>query len=78
MIIEIESYNIKNLYLSGGSCSEKSLREKMNHILAMSDGNFTELFCRVYGFELISDSVEIDAPDFVIDLDTYILYKPKY
>ena len=78
MIIEIESYERKNLYLSGGTCSGKSLRDKMNHILAMSNGNFVELFCRIYGFERVPDGVEIDTADFVIDLDTYIVYKPKY
>ena len=33
MIIEVESYKVKDLFLCGKACSEKELRKKMKHIL---------------------------------------------
>ena len=76
MIVEIESYKIKDIYISGKSCSEKDLRQKVKNVLLIENDNFVQLFCRLYNFDVINTFS--DTVDFVIDLDTHLVYKPKY
>ncbi len=76
MIIEIESYKIKGLFLSGKTCTEKMLRQRVKQVLAAEQDNFTALFCRCYGFDVVEG--EDIRPDFVIDLDMGWIYAPKY
>ena len=75
MIIEIESYKIKGLFLSGKNCTEKMLRQRVKQVLATEQDNFTALFCRWYGFDAVEG--EDIHPDFVIDLDMGWIYAPK-
>ena len=78
MLVEIESFYGDRL-ISGKKCTEKALREKMNKILEMVEDarDFTPLFCRVYNYEEypLSESHHVD---FVIDLDTHLVYAPTY
>lgn len=77
MLVWIESYQGDRL-ISGKKCSEKELREKMNFILEINEGeDFTAIFCRMHQFDEYPLSKDIRV-DFVIDLDTYRLYAPKY
>jgi len=78
MLVMIESFYGDRI-ISGKKCTEKTLRQKMNKILGMigSIEDFTHLFCRVYCFEEYPCSEDIKI-DFVIDLDTHIVYTPRY
>ena len=76
MIIEIEAYNIKNVFLTGKTCTEKELKQKVSYILSLSNDNFVELFCRQYSFDKVN--YKFNEVDFVIDLDTHLVYHPKY
>lgn len=76
MLVEIESF-WGNKILSGKKCSGKELRQKMNEVLKITEtGEFTAIFCRMFQFEEydFSDDVRVD---FVIDLDTQLVYAPK-
>lgn len=76
MLIEIEGYNIHEL-LSGPKMKEKDLRQKFLRAVKMIDMcDFTDLFCRLYKFDRIPYSDNIDV-DYVMDLDTWLVYKPK-
>ena len=77
MLVEIESYFGDRL-ISGKKCTENQLREKYMQAIKIADAsNFTELFCRMFSFEEypLSDDVQVD---FVMDLDTNIVYAPQY
>ena len=77
MIIEIESY-LGNRMLFGKSISEYELRKLINQILLQTDENqFLYWLCSRYNFEKIKFSNEIEA-DYVVDLDTHEIYKPKF
>ena len=77
MLIEIESF-FGNRLISGKKCTEKELREKFRKVIKIAETqNFTELFCRMYNFEEYDLSEYIQA-DFVIDLDTHLVYAPRY
>ena len=70
MLICVESY-LGDRLISGKKCSRQVLQERFTKTLAMAEsGNFTELFCRMYGFDEypMSDDVEVD---FTLDLDTH-------
>lgn len=77
MLVEIESF-WGNKIISGKKCSEKELRRKMNKALKITETEeFTAIFCRMFQFEEynFSDDVRVD---FIIDLDTHLVYAPKY
>ncbi len=77
MLVYIESYWGDRL-ISGKKCSEKELRQKMKLVLEITQSeDFTALFCRMHQFDEypLTDDIETD---FVLDLDTCLVYKPKY
>jgi len=77
MIVYIESFWGDRL-ISGKKCSENELREKFKKVITIAEkDNFTELFCRMFKFEEFPMADDIDF-DFVIDLDTHLVYTPKY
>ena len=77
MLIEIESF-YGNKLISGKKCTGKELRSKFKEAIKMADtDNFTVLFCRLFQFEEIPFD-DNDKVDYVIDLDTYLVYKPRY
>ena len=77
MIIEIESY-LGDKLLSGKKCTEKELREKFKKALKVSqDENFLRIFCSMFKFEGIPFDENIEV-DYVIDLDTHLVYTPDY
>lgn len=77
MLIEIESFRGDKI-LSGKKCAEKELRQKMHQVLDLTEGEeFVAVFCRLFEFEVYS-LLEADRIDYVIDLDTRIVYAPRY
>ena len=76
MLILIDGYQT-SLFLSGKSCSLAELRARTKRILAMENGNFPELFSRIYSFEIYPNDPDLQV-DFVIDLDIHLVYKPLY
>jgi hypothetical protein len=77
LLVEIESY-WGNKILAGKKCSEKVLRQKMIEALKITESEeFTSVFCRMFQFEEYSNSDDVRV-DFVIDLDTRLLYSPRY
>lgn len=76
MIIVIE-YNKGDVELSGAKCSRAVLEKRfaeIERIYDRTEDNFTELFCRLYGFErIITDEV----PELVYDRDIRRVYIPK-
>ena len=77
VLILIESFPRDRL-ISGKSCSAKELEERFRQVLKLAgEKDFADVFCRMYGFE--EYLMEKDIPvDFVIDLDTHLLYRPRY
>ncbi|MFV0341821.1 MAG: hypothetical protein ACK5JH_02865 [Anaerocolumna sp.] len=50
----------------------------MKEILKITDSEeFTTIFCRMFYYDEYSFSDDVRA-DFVIDLDTHLVYAPKY
>lgn len=81
MIIEFESY-FGNCIVTGKQCSKKRLREMLKESLKICDynlNNIVRIFCSIYNFDItiIKEQKDIQI-DFVIDLDTQLIYKPKY
>ncbi len=77
MLVEIESFWGDKI-ISGKKCSEKELRQKMNEVLKITETEeFTAIFCRMFQFEENNFSDEVRV-DFVIDLDTHLIFVPKY
>jgi hypothetical protein len=77
LLVEIESI-WGNKILSGKKCSKIELWQKMNDALKFTGTEeFTAIFCRMFLFEEInfSDNVRVD---FIIDLDTHLVFAPKY
>lgn len=77
MLVEIESFWGDKI-ISGEKCSEKELRHRVNVVLKITDTEeFTSIFCRMFQFEenKFTDDVRVD---FVIDLDTHLVFAPKY
>lgn len=50
---------------------------EVERIYDKSGDNFAELFCRMFGFERLSESVSDALPDFVYDRGTGRLYSTK-
>ena len=78
MIVEIEGYETE-AFVSGKKCSAGKLLWQMKKVIEHTEDHryFTSLFCLMFGYDRIIYSDEISA-DFVIDIDTYRVYKPMY
>ena len=77
MLIELESvYGDKTIH--GKYLNRSELQNALNEILrTVEERDFPSIFCARYGYEEVphSDSIQVD---YVIDLDTHLLIKPKY
>jgi predicted nucleic-acid-binding Zn-ribbon protein len=77
MLIEIESvYGDKLIH--GNHLDREELQNALKEILQkVSEKDFSAIFCARYGYEELrcSDTVRVD---YIIDLDTHLLNKPKY
>lgn len=79
MIIEIEYYK-GDIRLSGAKRPRSELAAKfaeVERIYDKAEDNFAELFCRISGFEKLTENVADALPDYVYDRDTGALYAPK-
>lgn len=77
MLVYIESFYGDKL-ISGKKCTEKELREKFKKVIEISEpADFTPLFCRMFRFQeqFLDEEVQVD---FFIDLDTHLIYTPRY
>lgn len=75
MIIGIEGYQTEAL-IFGRACSQKELRRRMKEVLQlqpMGNEEFIGIFCRRYGFERAVYEQGV-KPDYVIDLDTCLVF----
>jgi len=78
MIVFIDSFFGDKL-IYGKKISEKELREKMKKVNSLIEKteDFAPLFCRMFNFEELPLPTDAEV-DFVIDLDTYLVYAPKH
>ena len=77
MIIEIESY-YGNTLISGKVRNIGQLKNRMMKIInEVGADNFVDFFCIQFGFNVYPYDEHIIV-DYVIDLDTYQVYKPIY
>lgn len=79
MIIETEYYK-GDVRLSGARLPRGELAANLaevEQIYDRAEDNFTELFCRMFGFERLAENISDALPDFVYDRDTGALYSPK-
>jgi len=77
LLIRIDSFFGDKL-ISGARCTEKDLKEKFDKIIKVAEATeFTALFCRTFQFEELSTDAYIRV-DYVIDLDTHLVYAPRY
>lgn len=77
MLIEIESFYGDSL-LSGKVSSIEQLKYQVMTVLADCDiQNFISVFCARYSYDIYpyDESIQVD---YVVDLDTYSVYKPVY
>lgn len=77
MLIEIESFYGDSL-LSGKVSSIEQLKYQVMTVLADCDiRNFISVFCARYSYDIYpyDESIQVD---YVVDLDTYSVYKPVY
>ncbi|MCL2545406.1 MAG: hypothetical protein FWE77_05745 [Clostridia bacterium] len=75
-MVYIESY-FGDALIAGKKCSERELREKAKKALELSEANnFVALFCRMFKFEEHPLQKDVQV-DFVIDLDTHLVYAPR-
>lgn len=78
MIVEIDGY-FENVLIIGKTCSISELRKKYEtaKTCCTNVSEFTGIFCRMFQFERLPSSHEIDVrPDVVIDTDTDRIYAP--
>ena len=77
MLIEIESaYGDKLIH--GSHLDREELQNALKEILQIvSEKDFPSSFCARYGYEELpySDTIRVD---YILDLDTHLLIKPKY
>ena len=77
MLIEIEStYGDKLIH--GSHLDREELQNAFKEILqTVSEKDFLSVFCARYGYEELpySDTIRVD---YILDLDTHLLIKPKY
>lgn len=74
MILEIEYYK-NDTFLLGNAVDITELKNQLNEIEKIYDvqeDNFTELFCRVFGWSVTNTEV---TPDFIYDRDIKRLNK---
>lgn len=79
MIIEIESY-LGDYIIEGKGHTKAELEEMLKNIVNeenYKNCGFVKLFCQRYSFKLLKRN-EKTKSDYVIDLDTYQIYKLKY
>lgn len=78
IIIEIDGY-VNQVILRGRKCSKQQLKQMYFQVkeLTRETSGLPNIFCRLYNFEQISYSEDIEV-DFVIDLDTDRIYSPSY
>ena len=77
MLIRIDSFFGDKL-IFGKRCTEKDLREKFNKVIeAVETEEFVTLFCRMFQFEELPVDEDIRV-DYIIDLDTHLVYTPCY
>ena len=77
MLIEIESAYGDKL-IRGSRLDREALQNALKEILqTVSEKDFLSVFCTRYGYEELpySDTIRVD---YVLDLDTHLLIKPKY
>jgi len=77
MIIEIESV-YDNILLYGRNLKLNELQIIMKELLVLvGEKDFIFSFCMRYKYEIIPYDINIKV-DYVIDLDTHTIIKPKY
>ena len=78
MFVLIESF-LGNKLITGKKCPEKELRARMKKVIELIEKteDFIPLFCRLFDFQEAPLSNDIHE-DFVIDLDTHLVYAPKH
>ena len=77
MIIEIESVYGDSL-LHGRKMTSSEIDKVMKDVLnVVSEKEFIEVFCTKLGYEKFDYQEEIQV-DYVIDIDTHKVYKPRY
>ncbi len=77
MIIEIESF-FGDYLLHGPKTDYINLKSQMNELRALTDTkDFVKIFCARYGYEILpwDETVQVD---YVMDLDIYRIYRPRY
>ena len=77
MLIEIESAYGDKL-IRGSHLDREALQNALKEILpTVSEKDFLSVFCTRYGYEELpySDTILVD---YIFDLDTHLLIKPKY
>lgn len=80
MIVEIDGY-FENVLITGKTCSISELKKKYKIVKTRCTdiSKFADIFCRMYQFERLPSSHEIDVrPDVVIDTDTDRIYAPRH
>lgn len=79
LIVEIDGY-FENVLIIGKTCSISELRKKYEiaKTRCTNINEFADIFCRMFQFERLPFSEEIDVrPDVVIDTDTDRIYAPR-
>ena len=77
MLIELESVDGDKI-IHGKHLHQDELKKAMDELLkTVKEEDFPSAFCVRFGYEEIpySDAIPVD---YVIDLDTHLLIKPKY
>jgi len=77
LIIEIESYYGDKI-LHGKHLKRRDIENALDEILQhVNESDFPSVFCARYDYEELDYSDSIDV-DYVIDLDTHLIFKPQY
>ncbi len=79
MLIEIESY-YGNYIVEGKNYSKTKITEMCKDMISSNNytaKEFTKKFCNKYEYKILNDNLNKKV-DLVIDLDTEMIYVPKY
>ena len=77
MLIELESAYGDRI-ICGKHLTKSKLHNAMCEIFETNDErDFLSVFCAQYGYEELHDTDTVQV-DYVLDLDTHQLFKPKY
>ncbi|WP_449540387.1 hypothetical protein [Ferdinandcohnia sp. Marseille-Q9671] len=78
LIIEIDGFS-QRVLLTGKKCSKQQLKQMYHQAkkVTFEPSEFPHVFCRLYSFEQIPYSEDIEV-DFVLDTDTDRIYSPSY